>query len=397
MDGGRRLLRSVNGLEPALAAPRAYAGAPTAAAYAAAPRKPGPKTSAKTAYAREKLISRPRPRPRADRREKAFEFLRLPGLGLGLGVLFLSSVFLYGAKVGGEYDQFVRDNGTPRDMIARTLGFGVNAVTISGQIELTEAQILRTAGVDARQSLVFLNVDDIRKKLLALPLVKNASVRKLFPDRLVIEVTERQPYGLWQKDGAVNIVAADGAPIDTLRDEKFASLPFVVGEGANTRIEEVIGLLNAAGDSRAKIRAGILVSQRRWTLKMTSGVEVMLPEADPKAAVERLVQLEQEYAILDLTHETHLLPQTRFPIQTSVRGSGGFVCCPVAGNERKRPTGHRESPGDGFRSAGIGSAGRQGDRNEYGDQHFVGSNYRQNRVLPGVESAHRHLHSGRHS
>lgn len=290
MDGGRRLLRSVNGLEPALAAPRAFPGA--FAAPAAAPRKDG-------APRDKKLISRPRPRPRASRGEKAIEILSLPGLGLGLGALFLAGVFFYGAKVGGEYDAFVRDNGAPRDMIARALGFGVDAVTISGQIELTETQLLGAAGVDARQSLVFLDVDDIRKKLLALPLVKNASVRKFFPDRLVIEVTERQPYGLWQKGGVVNIVAADGAPIDTLRDEKFASLPFVVGEGANTRIDEFIGLLAAAGDMREKIRAGILVSQRRWTLKMASGVEVMLPETDPKSAVERLAQLERERNVLE--------------------------------------------------------------------------------------------------
>jgi cell division protein FtsQ len=289
MDGGRRLLQSINGLEPALAAPRAFAGA---FAAAAAPRK---------TVSRDKLITRSRPRPRASWGEKVQDVLCLPGLGLGLGVLFLASVGLYGAKFGGEYDQFVRDNGAPRDIVARALGFGVNAdrISIGGQTELTRAQILQTAGVDDRQSLVFLDADSIRKKLLALPLVKNASVSKLFPDRLVIEIVERRPFGLWQKDGVVNVIAPDGAPIDTFRDDRFAGLPFVVGDGANTRIDEFVGLINASGGLREKIRAGILVSQRRWTLKMTSGVEVMLPEADPKAAVERLVQLEQERNILE--------------------------------------------------------------------------------------------------
>jgi len=70
----------------------------------------------------------------------------------------------------------------------------------------------------------------MRGRLMSLPLVKNASVRKFFPNRLVIEITERQPFGLWQKDGVVKIIAADGAPIDELRDAKFANLPFVVGE-----------------------------------------------------------------------------------------------------------------------------------------------------------------------
>jgi cell division protein FtsQ len=124
-------------------------------------------------------------------------------------------------------------------------------------------------------------------------------VRKYFPDRLLIEITERQPFGLWQKDGVVQIIAADGAPIDELRDAKFASLPFVVGEGANLRIDEFVDLLNSTGDLREKIRAGILVSQRRWTLKMNSGVEVMLPEVDPKAAIRQLTQLEREAHVVE--------------------------------------------------------------------------------------------------
>ena len=296
MDGGRRLLRSVNGLETALAAAHpVFAAALANRAFSA--------SSVHHAASRGRIAPKnwlgQRHRQGDNWRRSLVEFLRLPGLSLGLGLLFIGSVGFHGAKVGGQYDAFVREYGQPRDLIARTLGFGLNSVTVAGQIELRDKQILDIAGVNARQSLPFLDVDDIRSKLLAVPLVKNVTVRKLFPGRLVIEIVERQPYGLWQRDGVISIVAADGAPIDVFHDEKFASLPFVVGEGANLRIAEFLGLLAAAGDLRPKIRAGILVSQRRWTLKMASGVEVMLPEADPKAAVEKLARLEQDRGILE--------------------------------------------------------------------------------------------------
>ena len=48
-----------------------------------------------------------------------------------------------------------------------------------------------------------------------MPLVKQASVRKLYPGQIVIELIERQPAGLWQKDGEVRAIAADGAPTTT--------------------------------------------------------------------------------------------------------------------------------------------------------------------------------------
>ena len=81
--------------------------------------------------------------------------------------------------------------------------------------------------------------------------------------------------------GQVNIVSADGAVIDQMHDQRFASLPFVVGEGANERLPEFAALLAAAGELGPKIRAGVLVADRRWNLKMTSGVDVMLPEINP--------------------------------------------------------------------------------------------------------------------
>jgi cell division protein FtsQ len=294
MDGGRRLLRSVNGLETALAASRpVFAAALAQRTYAGAPAE------RPAARLKSPVRSRQRHRQGDNWKRSLVEFLRLPGLGFGLGLLFFGAVGYSGAKLGGEYDAFVRENGQPRDLIARALGFGLDSVTIAGQVELNQKQILDTAGVNARQSLLFLDADDIRRKLMAVPMVKNVSVRKLFPGRLMIEVTERQPFGLWQKDGTVHIVATDGAPIDVFQDDKFAGLPFVVGEGANLRIDEFMGLLAAAGDLRSKIRAGILVSNRRWTLKMNNNVEVLLPEANPKAAVALLAKLEAERGVLE--------------------------------------------------------------------------------------------------
>lgn len=84
-----------------------------------------------------------------------------------------------------------------------------------------------------------------------------------------------------------------------MRDRRFANLPLVVGDGANARVSEYLALLDAAGDLRDKIRAGVLVSGRRWNLKTTDGVDVLLPETNPAAAVASLVRLQRGARILD--------------------------------------------------------------------------------------------------
>jgi len=221
------------------------------------------------------------------------------GLGVVLAIGLLVGAAALGAARGGQYQAFVAREGGIGDFVARSFGFAIKVVTISGESQLTEPEILALAGVSAKDSLPFFDAARARENLEALPLIKQASVRKLYPDRIVIEIVERTPAALWQKDGEVRIVAADGAVIGDMRDQRFSSLPFVVGDGANERLSEFAALLDAAAELRPKIVAGVLVGERRWNLKMKSGIDVKLPESDPLAAVATLVALQRQSRVLD--------------------------------------------------------------------------------------------------
>jgi cell division protein FtsQ len=221
------------------------------------------------------------------------------GAGAIIALALLGGVGLYGAVLDGQYAAFTTSQGAVPDFVARMLGFGVKAVTISGAHELSDKEILDAVGIGRTRSLPFLDVAKLRAKLIDLPLVKDASVSKLYPNRVMIEIEERQPFALWQKDGAVKIIAADGTPINALNETRFTGLPLVVGDGANARIKDYLALLDAAGDLRQRIKAGMLVAERRWTLKMTNGVEVALPETGATAAVAELARLQRKFGVLD--------------------------------------------------------------------------------------------------
>ncbi|AWN37851.1 cell division protein FtsQ/DivIB [Methylobacterium radiodurans] len=205
---------------------------------------------------------------------------------------------LAGFVASGRYDAFVVEQGRPLDIAARLAGFGVERVTISGISRMYEREVLAAAGIDWRSSLPFLDVAEVREKLLRVPLIAQASVRKIYPNEVVINQVEREPAALWQKNGEVSVIAADGTVIDTMRDDRYASLPLVVGEGANDKLSEYLGLIAAAGSLGERVRAGTYVSGRRWTLKL-DGVDVRLPEADPAAALARLVALQRSERLLD--------------------------------------------------------------------------------------------------
>jgi cell division protein FtsQ len=218
---------------------------------------------------------------------------------IALMVFVLFGAALLGAERGGQLDGVEAQVSRASGWLARSVGLGVAVVTVSGATHMSEPRILAIAGINASRSLPLFDVARAKAQLEADPLVKQASVRKLYPNQIAIEIVERTPYAVWQKDGDVSAIAADGAPIAEVSDGRYADLPFVVGEGANGRVREYVQLLDAMEELKLRVEAGVLVDQRRWNLRLKSGVDVKLPETDPQAAIAELLTLQRQSRILE--------------------------------------------------------------------------------------------------
>jgi cell division protein FtsQ len=219
----------------------------------------------------------------------------LPRRGLALvTVLLIVASAGYGAlaaRTGGRVVEFFRD---ARDSAAVALGFPIAAVQVSGEKHLSRDEIVALAGVSGHTSLLFFDVVDARARLLTNPWLAEATVQKFLPDRLVISVSERAAYALWQKEGRVSVIAADGTVLEPEVLPRYAGLPFVVGAGAETRAQEFLGRLEGRPELRTMVRAAVLVAERRWNLRLKNGVDVRLPETDVDAALDRLLALEHD-------------------------------------------------------------------------------------------------------
>ncbi len=256
------------------------------------------------------------------------------GMGSAAALLLIGCSALAGAILGGHYEAFRSAHGAPRDLAARMLGFGVATVAIGGNRELGTEEVFKAAGISAAASLPFLDVGQVRANLRAVPMIADATVRKLFPDHLVITVTERTPFALWQRDGLVHVVSADGTVIDEFQDARFQRLPHVVGSGANLRVKEYAALLDQVPEMKGRIRAGILVSERRWTLKLANGVDVKLPETRPVDALRTLAKLDREAQVLD---KDILVVDLRVPGRVAFRLSEEAASQRIEAFEKKLP------------------------------------------------------------
>jgi cell division protein FtsQ len=202
---------------------------------------------------------------------------------------FLITAILYGLVAGGQI-------GRLGDSLLVLAGFGIETVDIAGEAETAELAILER--LELGGSLVWFDVQTAQERIAALPWVETAAVRKFYPSTLSVEIAERKPFALWQREGEVFVVDRGGTKIVPLEESRFSQLPFVVGAGANELAGEIVATLAAEPAIVDRVRAAVRVAGRRWDLYLDNGVTVKLPEKDLRAALAHLVKLDAERQLL---------------------------------------------------------------------------------------------------
>jgi cell division protein FtsQ len=223
---------------------------------------------------------------------------RVRGKWLTLCILFLGSALIYGAIVGGQTARAYDALTGGIEHLAVVAGFGVKRITITGQLHATDAAITAALGAGPETMMLGFDTDAAKARLEALPWIRHAQVMRLLPSTLQVVVEERTPYAVWQNKGQTYVVDAEGVVLAPALREAYASLPLVVGEGAGKNAAQLFDQLTPYGDLTQNLVAAIRVGDRRWTLKLASGIEIMLPDDNIGEALASLTKLDSERSVL---------------------------------------------------------------------------------------------------
>lgn len=223
---------------------------------------------------------------------------RVRGKWLAICAVFLTSALIYGAIIGGQtaraYDALT--GGIER--LAVAAGFGVTRITVTGKLHTTDAAITAALGAGPETMMLSFDTDAAKVRLEAVPWIRHAQVMRLLPSTLQVALEERAPYAMWQSKGQTYVIDAEGAVLAPALREAYADLPLVVGEGAPESAAQLIDELAPYAGLRQQLVGAIRVGDRRWTLKLGSGVEIMLPDDNVGEALASLTRLERERSLL---------------------------------------------------------------------------------------------------
>ena len=185
------------------------------------------------------------------------------------------------------------------------MGFVVDRIDVLGEGRLREEDVRRALQVQEGDYIFDANLSEAKARVESLSWVDDALVRRLWPNRIVVQIVERRPFALWQKDGEVKLVDATGFAIEDANAMAFSDLPLFVGEGAEAAGLDLQAVLANYPDITRRLDASIYVSEQRWDLVLNKRrLTVKLPTGEAAPALDRLMSLHARTQILDRAVET---------------------------------------------------------------------------------------------
>lgn len=217
-----------------------------------------------------------------------------------IGVTALAVLSVAGLAALGRLPEIGAALNAGLDARLAQSGFAVRSVDVAGSRQVTAETIAATIGVDPSRSLLAIDPVEARARIEAISWVEQASVARLWPDRIAVLLEEREPFALWQHEGFHRVIDRTGTVIEDADPQAYAELPRVVGAGANEPAAEILDLLARQSELDALVTHAVRVGERRWNLRLDAGGDILLPETDPASALALLATLHAERGVLHL-------------------------------------------------------------------------------------------------
>jgi cell division protein FtsQ len=164
--------------------------------------------------------------------------------------------------------------------------FPIKSVRLSGAPEnVVPEHVLQVVRHEVRGNFFTVDIDRVRRSVENLPWVRKASIRREFPNRLVMELEEHRVLARWNGSALVNRQG------EVFVANFTGALPaFSGGENTSIEVAQRYARFNQILAATHLVVAEIALSARRaWQLKLSNGTVLELGRADTDGRLARFV------------------------------------------------------------------------------------------------------------
>jgi cell division protein FtsQ len=175
--------------------------------------------------------------------------------------------------------------------VARQATFDIQGISVRGDVAHNNIPSMRANVLpQVRGTFFTLDLPAIRKAYESMPWVRQAVVRRDFPNRLRVELQEHQPVAYWGAEGDSRMLNSYGEVFDANIDEvEPNTLPRLAGPaGLGPQVwdmyQTLLAPLNRVGMELVQVE---LSARGNWRIGLESGARLELGSGDRAAVLQR--------------------------------------------------------------------------------------------------------------
>lgn len=204
-------------------------------------------------------------------------------------------------------------------------GLNLQFIQVRGRAHTPRDILVAATDLRLGDPILGINIDAVHKRISAIGWVEDVIVERRMPSTVRISIRERLPMGLLQTADGHQLIDAHGVIIKNAKASDFTHLPVITGDESAVHAEKILSVLKTEPELFAEVWAISYQSGRRWDVHLRNGIEIRLPEAEPRQAWSRLAIMERrkqiinrDLAVIDLRIPEQLIVEPNIP----VRGKG---------------------------------------------------------------------------
>ena len=186
----------------------------------------------------------------------------------------------------------------------------IKSIKIENNSVLDSDDIKKKLNFLYKENLFFLKVNDIEKKLKTESFIESFSIKKVYPNKLILKITEKKPIAVIQNKKKRFFISSKGDLMRFIEISKFNTLPIVFGNGKNFyNLYQNLQKINFPLD---KITSFYYFESGRWDLIMNDDKTIKLPTKNYLISLENFMDTKnyskfKKYKIFDYRIKDQLI------------------------------------------------------------------------------------------
>ncbi|HYD25857.1 MAG TPA: cell division protein FtsQ/DivIB [Croceibacterium sp.] len=167
---------------------------------------------------------------------------------------------------------------------AADAGYEVAKVEVRGVEQMNELKVYERVLGEQERAMPLVDLHALRASVMELPWVEDARVSRQLPDKIIVDIVERQPHAVLKKPGRLVLIDRTGHELEPVSPADARDMLQISGPGAQAQVEALSALIDAAPALRPHVAEAEWVGNRRWNLTFKTRQVLALPEGEERSA-----------------------------------------------------------------------------------------------------------------